>query len=164
MVTQSTASVTLFTYEVEYCNDAAIVSPDLASGFTTGGVFTVNNSGLSINAATGEIDLGASTPGVYQITYTYTQQGCVTGGGSTFTLELKNELATEVTSDCKGSEFWLQAYPVNSSYDANEVSYIWADEDGKEIGTDSVSFNVSDYRKNNPGVSFPAVILSLIHI
>jgi large repetitive protein len=158
VVTQSTPAVTLFTYEVEYCNDAALVSPDLAANFTTGGVFSVNNSGLSINTATGEIDLAASVPGTYQITYTYTQQGCVTGGGSSFTVELKNELATEVTGDCKGSEFWLQAYPVNASYDADAVSYIWADANGTEIGTDSVSFNVSEYRKNNPGVSFPAVI------
>ena len=158
VVTQSATAVTGFSYEVEYCNDPATVSPDLAAGFTTGGVFAVNNSGLYINAATGEIDLGASVPGVYQITYTYTQQACTAGGGSNFTIELKNELVTNVTSDCRGSEFWLQAYPVNGSYDADAVSYIWSDENGTEIGTDSVSFNVSDYRKNNPGVSFPAVI------
>ena len=40
------------------------------------GTFTASPSGLSINASTGAIDVGASNPGTYTITYTFDSYGC----------------------------------------------------------------------------------------
>ena len=50
-----------------YCTTSGIAS--VTSTGTTGGVFSAD-PGLWINAATGAIDLAASTPGTYSVTYT----------------------------------------------------------------------------------------------
>src|SRR6202023_2970454 len=42
---------------------------------TAGGTYTAP-AGVVINAATGDIDLVASTPGTYTITYSFTSGGC----------------------------------------------------------------------------------------
>ena len=49
-----------------YCSDDSDPTPTISG--TTGGVFS-STTGLSINAATGEIDLDASTAGTYDVTY-----------------------------------------------------------------------------------------------
>ena len=56
-----------------YCQNATNPTPSITG--TTGGSFSAG-AGLSINASTGAINLVASTPGVYTVTYNY-------GGGST---------------------------------------------------------------------------------
>ncbi|SRX52437.1 HYR domain-containing protein [Aequorivita sp. CIP111184] len=52
-----------------YCADAADPTPTITG--VVGGTFT-SGAGLSINASTGTIDVSASTPGTYTITYTTT--------------------------------------------------------------------------------------------
>jgi gliding motility-associated-like protein len=49
------------------------------AGFNWGGTFS-SASGLSINAATGEIDLSSSDAGIYTVTYTFATSGCLLGG------------------------------------------------------------------------------------
>ncbi len=56
-----------------YCQNTTNPTPTITG--TTGGSFSAG-AGLSINASTGAINLGASTPGAYTVTYNY-------GGGST---------------------------------------------------------------------------------
>ena len=57
-----------FTYaEASYCIDATDPTPTIAG--LSGGTFS-STAELSINAATGAIDVSASTPGAYTITYT----------------------------------------------------------------------------------------------
>lgn len=56
-----------------YCQNTTNPTPSITG--TTGGTFSAG-AGLSINASTGAINLGASTPGAYTVTYNY-------GGGST---------------------------------------------------------------------------------
>lgn len=48
------------------------------TGFNWGGTFSAA-SGLSINAATGEIDLSSSDAGTYTVTYTFAASGCFLG-------------------------------------------------------------------------------------
>jgi gliding motility-associated-like protein len=72
--------VTGFTYaEPSYCIAGANAVPVLATDFYTGGTFSAP-MGVTINPTTGEIDIANSTPGNYQVTYTVTAAGCVTGG------------------------------------------------------------------------------------
>ena len=52
-----------------YCQDGADPTPSVT---TPGGVFS-STAGLSINSTIGEIDLDASTPGTYTVTYTTTR-------------------------------------------------------------------------------------------
>jgi len=71
----TTASVTItaapsatITYSGSpYCNSAGMANVALTG--TTGGTFGTSPAGLVLNAATGAIDLGASIPGSYTVTY-----------------------------------------------------------------------------------------------
>lgn len=56
-----------FVYDPYYCTDG-VAYPSITG--TPGGTFTSVPAGLVLDPATGEIDLDASTPGTYSITYT----------------------------------------------------------------------------------------------
>ena len=55
-----------------YCSNAGTASVTRTG--TAGGTYT-STSGLSINSSTGAVDLGASTPGTYTVTYTIAASG-----------------------------------------------------------------------------------------
>jgi gliding motility-associated-like protein len=57
------------------CNNQPIANPVKGSQFVSGGIFT-GTAGLSINPITGSIDLPASNPGTYTISYTVTPTLC----------------------------------------------------------------------------------------
>jgi large repetitive protein len=79
-----------FAYESPVCANAE-ENPflELETDFTMGGVFTAA-SGLSINALSGVIDLTQTTPGTYEVTYTYTSEEgeCAVSGSSTATITI----------------------------------------------------------------------------
>ena len=56
-----------------YCTDDSDPTPAITG--TTGGTFS-STAGLSLNASTGQIDLDASTPGSYDVTYTTSSNPC----------------------------------------------------------------------------------------
>ena len=56
-----------------YCTDDSDPTPTITG--TTGGTFS-STAGLSLNASTGQIDLDASTPGSYDVTYTTSSNAC----------------------------------------------------------------------------------------
>lgn len=71
VVTPLAAAVTGFSYTTPSCANTPNQLPSLATGFSTGGVFSAP-TGLVIDAATGEINLAASTTGTYIVTYDFT--------------------------------------------------------------------------------------------
>ncbi|UMY66270.1 MULTISPECIES: fibronectin type III domain-containing protein [unclassified Flavobacterium] len=76
----------VFSYpSTSYCTDGGQLTPSLATG-TVAGTFTATPAGLSINAATGAIDLANSDAGVYLITNTITNNGPCSGDSQQFTL------------------------------------------------------------------------------
>ena len=62
-------NATFFYTQSSFCQTGVTAPVPTITG-TTGGTFSASPSGLSINPATGSIDLGASTAGTYTITYT----------------------------------------------------------------------------------------------
>ena len=63
-----------FSYaSIGYCTDDSDPTPTITG--TTGGTFS-STAGLSLNASTGQIDLDASTPGSYDVTYTTSSNAC----------------------------------------------------------------------------------------
>ncbi len=94
-ITPSIAPVTGFSYPSPVCANDVNPSPVVNSGFTPGGVFS-STSGLSVNASTGVINLAASTPGNYTITYTVAANGCNPARSSTATITI-NPSTTPVT-------------------------------------------------------------------
>ncbi|MEW5677529.1 choice-of-anchor J domain-containing protein, partial [Flavobacterium enshiense] len=83
----SSTPVTGFSYTTPVCSDSANQSPVGVAGFTTGGVFTAD-PGLTVDAATGEIDMANSTPGTYTVTYTVAATVCGPMGQSTFAVTI----------------------------------------------------------------------------
>jgi large repetitive protein len=71
-----TTPVATFSYTgTPYCADAADPSPTFSGGGTAG-TFTASPAGLTfISAATGQVDLSASTPGTYTVTNTIAASG-----------------------------------------------------------------------------------------
>ncbi len=158
LITQAIVPVTAFSYELTYCMGAGIVSPELQAGFASGGVFSADDQNLDIDPVNGSINVSNSLEGTYTITYTYTaQQDCEQDGSSTFTITLQNSLEVDIADACIGNELWLEALPVNGSFDASAVTYTWKDEMGVTVGNDSAKFNAAEYYKANPDTTFPAV-------
>jgi len=79
---------------------SGLLLPTLAEGFNAGGEFT-SIAGLVIDATTGEINLGTSTAGIYEVIYTLEAEGCTDGGTYSFTIELVNAVTpiTEFSYD-----------------------------------------------------------------
>ena len=84
-------SVTTFSYISPVCQASTVNSFPVTNtpGFTTGGTYS-STTGLSINAATGEINLALSVPGNYFVTYSVSENLtlCQSAGSSTSTIEL----------------------------------------------------------------------------
>ncbi len=79
-VVTATSSITIAALPTATINYAG--SPYCATGTATvtqtgtaGGTYTAT-AGLTINAATGDVDLAASTPGTYTVTYSFAASGC----------------------------------------------------------------------------------------
>src|SRR5690606_4022848 len=66
------------------------------SPVTTGGVYTATPAGLSINPATGAINIAASTAGTYDVTYTVEPNSCTAGASHTVTIEIIDPTAVVV--------------------------------------------------------------------
>ncbi len=88
--TQATASVTTFNYNPAI---VCILSnsnplPSLDAGFTQGGAFS--STTLTVDPATGEIDLSSATGGPHDVVYTFNgdEANCLEVGTSTVTIEI----------------------------------------------------------------------------
>ena len=135
-----TASIE-FTYDTIKCINGQNPLPKLSLNFTPGGVFS---STISVNPATGEIDLGKVQPGKYTITYTLP----------------KTELTSEVK---KSTSIVIENYPVaNISYSRNTncqegkiFPIISGIPGGNFTSTEGLSLQtatgVIDLSKSNPG-------------
>ena len=87
VITPATIPITTFSYSTPVCANGTNPSPIPATGFITGGVYS-STSGLSINSATGVINLATSTAGTYSVTYTIAQNlsTCLATGSSNTTI------------------------------------------------------------------------------
>ncbi|MDC0257464.1 gliding motility-associated C-terminal domain-containing protein, partial [Crocinitomicaceae bacterium] len=85
-----------------YCQEAADPTPTVIG--LAGGTFS-STAGLSINAGTGEIDLSASTPGAYTVTYT-TAGPCPNSSNVSVTINATPTISGP-TSVCPGETIGL---------------------------------------------------------
>ena len=156
-VTEFTTSITDFMYmDNVYCADSANVSPELSTGFTAGGLFSAD-SGLSINASTGEINISGSTIGDYTVRYEIAENvsTCTAGSVSIYDISILDAIQVAIDGDCDGSDFILTASPINSSYNPNDVTYTWMNSNGTIVGNNSAVFNVTQYAAQNQNSTVP---------
>jgi len=97
-IVDTTRPVTKFSYSPGITCITASSNPALvkAPGFTGGGTFSATPSGLSINASTGAITIGLSTPGTYKIKYTVPKFLCRLADADSAILTI-NSYGTPVT-------------------------------------------------------------------
>jgi gliding motility-associated-like protein len=86
-ITPSVTPVTGFSYSTPVCAIASNPIPVGSSGFSPGGTYS-SGAGLSINPATGVINLAASVPGTYLVTYTIAASGCNPAGSSSTSITI----------------------------------------------------------------------------
>jgi gliding motility-associated-like protein len=107
-----------FTYaQAAYCANEANPTPVITGD--AGGTFTAP-AGISINATTGEIDLAASTPGQYTITYTTAAIDCQATATFDITINEVPSLTTTSQEVCAGeavSEVIFTSTPVGSTFE-----------------------------------------------
>lgn len=158
-VTLSTTPITAFEYEEFICSNTVTISPDLATGFVTGGTFT-STSGLVINASDGTINVANSTSGTYTISYTVpaNTSTCSLQGVSEFEITILNEIEATISADCVNDELQLSINPINNSFNPNTAVYTWKNSNNQTISTNTATFNVENYMAQNPSVTIPFTV------
>jgi len=118
------------------CPDAAIQSPVLGTGFTTGGSFT-NTTGLNVGLNTGDINVVNSPSGTYTIRYEVLENTatCQVGAFDTAQFIINSPIAVTATGGCEGASYILSADPVEGSFDPTAVTYSWEDSTGLVVGS-----------------------------
>ena len=78
--------ITDFSYTTPACKSGINPQPTPATGFASGGVYSESTGLLSINSATGEINLSSSPSGTYEVMYSIAENSstCELAGFSTF--------------------------------------------------------------------------------
>ena len=149
-------AITSFSYDVTYCSGSTTDLPTLATDFTSGGTFTAT-TGLVIDATTGAINIAASTAGTHTITYEVDsdEETCTVGDSDSFTITILGDLSATVTGGCDNKQYLLKVAPVEGSFNPSEVDYTWKDASGNVVGTNSDTFNVTEYAAGNPIAVFP---------
>lgn len=110
-------NATLTYPQTDYCITDPNTSPNLVGA--GGGTYTATPAGLSINAATGVINIAASTAGQYDVTYT--GPGATCPPSSTFTLEIHPLPVVNAGPDqlvCEGNQVTL-------SGSGDPANYTW---------------------------------------
>lgn len=102
----------------------------------TGGTFSTA-SGLVIDAATGRLDLSASTPGVYTVTYTFTNGTCTNSATTTVTIEGKPFVApvtgnNTICIDNRGTT--LSSLTAGGTWSSSDNSVLLIDAAGHATG------------------------------
>ncbi|WDO13750.1 choice-of-anchor J domain-containing protein [Flavobacterium sp. WW92] len=142
-ITTAINPVTDFAYSDDSFCSSGTQGSIPTGGFTPGGQFTANPStGLSLNPNTGEIIAGTSAPGTYVVTYLITADPatCRNRSESSFTVTIENQLDITFANECQNNEYVLIASPSDPSY-----TYVWRNAQNEQVGTNSSTFNVSQY-------------------
>ena len=156
ILTPGITPITTFTYNNSYCPDGLNDLPVLTAGFSMGGLFS-STSGLVINGSTGEINISRSIPGNYTVNYSVqaNPSTCALAGTSNFTVSISNPFAVTIDDNCQDQMLFLEALPVNNSFNPLTVNYVWRDYMNNIIGSNSSTLNVDDYLSQHQSLSFP---------
>ena len=152
-ITTSTLPVVEFGYdETIYCQSGTnpVFSP--SADFDASGIFEAVPSGLTIDSASGEIDLSTSEAGDYEITYSVeaNNENCTQANTFTYSLSVVESPDVVISDTCDGTLLIL-------SVDGSYQDYVWTNANGEVIGSDA-DFNVTAYLQANNTVMLPMVI------
>ncbi len=115
-VSNSASPTATISYATPFCATGTASVTQTGTGITSSSYSST--SGLSINSTTGAIDLGASTPGTYTVTYTFSNGSCSnTTTASVVINGLPTVSYTGTTPICSGATETLNG--------SGAVSYSW---------------------------------------
>ena len=136
VINPTTTPVTGFTYITPACSYNPNPTPIPNTGFQTGGVYTATPPGLSINSATGVVNLAASTVGNYSVKYEIAANTttCKLISTSTTNLSIVTEVMPMIIGECEGPVFVLRSSALNNSYATAGTSYQWSTSSGTLLG------------------------------
>ena len=121
-----TNATTGFTYTTPVCvTSSTNPTPSLSPGFTSGGTFSYVGTGLDLNSSNGTINLAATTPGTYVVTYTYPVDlaNCINPGSSDFTITIDPFVTaafTQIPNICQNA-----TAPILPTISNNNISGTW---------------------------------------
>jgi gliding motility-associated-like protein len=113
--------------------------PELCSGGTAPELPTNSLEGFTGTWSPAVID--NTTSGTY--TFIPDANQCAINGNLVITVQ--NSFDFDITGNCVGNEFILEVTAVNNTFDVNTASYNWFTIDQQLVGTNSSTFNVSEY-------------------
>jgi gliding motility-associated-like protein len=147
IITSGVNPVTGFNYNSNYCATSPNALPSTSAGFTAGGTFTATPSGLTINNTSGEINISGSSSGTYNVVYSIAENAttCTIADSNDFTLTISAIPVVVIDDICENQELVLEALPVNSSFNPNDVTYTWSVSNTPILGSNTSKFNVDDY-------------------
>ncbi|WP_165830470.1 gliding motility-associated C-terminal domain-containing protein [Flavobacterium aquariorum] len=84
-------------------------------------------------------------PGNYKISVRYRNNvTCETFGSDQLVSAIPPDIQFESSWTCQSNKYELTASPLSNSYDPDAVEYIWKDQNGNAVGTNSNVLNVND--------------------
>jgi gliding motility-associated-like protein len=132
IVNPTVPPTTGFSYPSPVCIGGPNPTMTPVAGFTNGGTFSATPAGLSINSGTGAVNLSASSPGTYTITYFYAATGCGPAGSSSSTLVVEPlvipTLGFSYPTSCENDTAALS--PVNVAGFTSGGVYTWTNSGG----------------------------------
>ena len=120
-----------------YCSNAG--TANVTRFGTAGGTYSAAPAGLTINAATGAVTLGTSTPGTYTVTYSVTLPGCgITNTTTTITITA----APNATISYAGSPYCSNAGTANVTLTGSPAGGVYSSTAGLSINAATGAVNL----------------------
>ena len=125
------------------------VNPNITPTFNGIATLCVGETAPSLPAASIEGITGSWTPAVINNTtsgtynFVPTTGQCATNGSLSVTVQSAFDF--EITGGCVDNNFVLEVTPVNNTFDVNTASYNWFNSNQQLIGSNSNTFNVTEY-------------------
>jgi gliding motility-associated-like protein/uncharacterized repeat protein (TIGR01451 family) len=114
---QEIANISYGAGSSSYCTVDSDPTPSIGANGTSGGLFSATPVGLVINNTTGEIDLSASTPGIYAVSYITSSSDC----------GVVDQVNIEIISDCDGDGVLDSTEIINGTDPSNPCDYNTSD-------------------------------------
>ncbi len=121
-----------------YCSNAG--TANVTRFGTAGGTYSAAPAGLTINAATGAVTLGTSTPGTYTVTYSVTAAGC---GITITTTTITITAAPNATIAYAGSPYCSNAGTANVTLTGSPAGGTYSSTAGLSINAATGAVNLA---------------------
>jgi len=119
---------------------------------------TTSNNGVTGTWSPSVVD--SSIAGVYTFTFTPNAGQCATS--VTTTIEVLSGFDFEILGSCIGNQFTLTFNPLSTPWEVDMADYSWSNANGQSVGTNSTTFNVTEYLASTSEIETMPITFSLL--